>query len=156
MPVIFLTARVAWAQPYVDNAAALVCFLSTTLPFGNSSILIRNVEFELERLTDFEALGKNTRCCCEVERPFPWDLVAAGLLILGVDLVDRPFVEVLVLWLRVQPEFALQMKIHYCPLPLSYQRSRHNSEPRANCEIQSILLEFVRGIAVCDWTAKQV
>jgi hypothetical protein len=35
------------------------------------------------------------------------DLIATDLLTLGVDLVDRPFVEALMLWLGVQPEPAL-------------------------------------------------
>jgi hypothetical protein len=39
-------------------------------------------------------------------------LIVTDLLTLGVDLVDRPVVETLVLWLGVEPEPALQMKIH--------------------------------------------
>jgi hypothetical protein len=34
--------------------------------------------------------------------------------------------------------------------------SRHDFEPSANCEVQSILLKFVCGIAVSDWAAQKV
>jgi hypothetical protein len=39
-------------------------------------------------------------------------LIIADLPTLRVDLVDRPFVKELVLWLGVQPEPVFQMKIH--------------------------------------------
>jgi hypothetical protein len=56
---------------------------------------------------NLNAVRKRTRRCSKVQRPGPWDLIVTDLLTLGVDLVDRPFVEDLVLRLGEQPERAL-------------------------------------------------
>ena len=60
---------------------------------------------------DLDAFTKRARRCSEVKRPDPRDLIVTDLLTLGIDLVDRPFVEAFVLWLG-QPNPVLQVKIH--------------------------------------------
>jgi hypothetical protein len=74
--------------------------------------------FRQELRFDLDAVIKHARYCSEVQVVRPRDLIVADLLALGVDLVDRPPVGTFVLWLCVQPEPMLQMKIHRL-LPVS-------------------------------------